>query len=260
MSEQEKGYRMLLMMFEMIKKMTRGTDRACFNHLVRFLADCARIHPMPKEDHAVADRLIPMIKPLLDAWYDEPQDYLGQLFSQKDCAIDGMGQLLTPPWIVSYINDSVLEGLEIDEEGEEERLKIVLDPCTGTGRFLLDLVWRHRDKRLALFGVELDLDLYRACLVNMKLYGWGMPYFILRADALIVDLQPGSPNWRFANRWNPPSWQTKMVTTEGETFAQWKEEHGFEPGAQEETARRGVRPQMQTGTEDLPLFNRMGKD
>ena len=257
MSAKEKGCRILLTMFEVIKKMTRGTDRACFNHLVRFLADCARIHPMPMEDHAVADRLIPMIKPLLDAWYDKPDDYLGRLFSKKDCAIDGMGQLLTPPWIVSYINDSVLEGIEEDEEAEEERPKIILDPCTGTGRFLLDLVWRHRDKRLALFGVELDLDLYRACLVNMKLYGWGMPYFILRADALIVDLQPSSPNWRFANRWDPPDWQTNMVTSEGETFAEWQKAHGFEDLPGRDEARREARSRILTGAEDLPLFKRL---
>ena len=54
---------------------------------------------------------------------------------------------------------------------------MILDPCTGTGRFLLDFAWRHRDKKLVLFGVDLDLDLYRAALVNMKLYAFGMPYF-----------------------------------------------------------------------------------
>jgi hypothetical protein len=79
-------------MFEISRATTRRPDRQCFNQVVRFLADCARIHPMPKEDHPVADRLIPLAKPLLEAWYDEPYDYLGQLFSQQNCATDGMGQ------------------------------------------------------------------------------------------------------------------------------------------------------------------------
>lgn len=256
MSEKRKGYRILLTMFEIIKKMTRTSDRDCFNQVVRFLADCARVHPMPKEDHTVADRLIPMIKPLLDAWYEEPYDYLGQLFSEKDCSVEGMGQLITPPWIVSYINDSVMELTE-EEEQDGERWKLILDPCTGTGRFLLDFVWRHRDKRLALFGVELDIDLYRAALVNMKLYGFGMPYFILRADALIVDLKPGSPNWRFANRWDPPDWQTEMVTLEGGTYAEWREEHGFEDLSGRDEARREARAGFLARTEDLPLFKRL---
>jgi hypothetical protein len=77
---------------------------------------------------------------------DEPYDYLGQLFSEQDCAIDRLGQVMTPPWIVSYINDSVIGKVAEMEEGTEERWKVVLDPCTGTGRFLLDLACRHRDR------------------------------------------------------------------------------------------------------------------
>jgi len=253
-SEERKGYRMLLTMFEVSKTTTRRSDRECFNQVVRFLADYARVHPMPKEDRPVADRLISLAQPLLEAWYDEPYDYLGQLFSERKCAIDEMGQVITPPWVVSFINDSAIGKVEKMEEEDEKRWKLVLDPCTGTGRFLLDLAWRHRDKKLALFGVELDLDLYRACLVNMRLYAWEMPYFILQADALVVDLEPGSPNWRFANRWSPPDWQTEMVTPGGETYADWGRKR--DPGGQPEEVEIGqqVPPAVMTGTEDLPLF------
>jgi hypothetical protein len=100
MSEMRKGYRILLTMFEISRTMTRRSDRECFNQVVRFLADCARVHPMPKGDRPVADRLIPMAKPLFDAWYDEPYDYLGQLFSERECAVDEMGQVITPPRVV----------------------------------------------------------------------------------------------------------------------------------------------------------------
>ena len=47
-SEERKGYRMLLTMFEISKTRTRRPDRECFNQVVRFLADYARVHPMPK--------------------------------------------------------------------------------------------------------------------------------------------------------------------------------------------------------------------
>lgn len=248
MADGDKGYRILETMFEIVKAETRGTDRECFNQLVRFLADCGRVHPMPEADHAVADRLIPMTKPLLEAWYEAPRDYLGQLFSERDCAQEDMGQLLTPPWIVSYMNDAVLEGLE----EEEERWKLVLDPCTGTGRFLLDLVWRHGDEKLMLYGAELDLDLYRACLVNMRLHALARPYFILRANALIVDLRPSSPNWRYANRWDPPDWREVMNTPEGETYAAWAEAHGYE--MEEEPTREEVVKRIEGELEGLPLF------
>jgi hypothetical protein len=64
-----------------------------------------------------------------------------------------MGQVMTPPWIVSYINDSVIGKVEEMEEGAEGRWKVVLDPCTGSGRFLLDLAWRHGDRKL---GIRID--------------------------------------------------------------------------------------------------------
>ena len=54
-TEEQKGYRMLLTMFEISKTMTRRPDRECFNQVVRFLADYARVHPMPKEDYPVAE-------------------------------------------------------------------------------------------------------------------------------------------------------------------------------------------------------------
>jgi hypothetical protein len=38
-----------------------------------------------------------LAKPPIEAWYDEPHDYLGQLFSEQNCAIDGTGQVITPP-------------------------------------------------------------------------------------------------------------------------------------------------------------------
>jgi len=119
--------------------------------------------------------------------------------------------------------------------------------------FLLDLAWRHRDRKLALFGVELDLDLYRACLVNMRLYAWEMPYLILRADALVVHLEPGSPNWRFANRWSPPDWQTEMVTPGGETYADWGRKRDLGELPEEEVGQE-VPPAVMTGTDELPLF------
>jgi len=190
----------------------------------------------------------------------EPYDYLGQLFTEKKCAIDEMGQVITPPWIVSYINDSAIGKVEEDQEGNEERWKLVLDPCAGTGRFLLDLAWRHRDRKLALFGVELDLDLYRACLVNMRLYALAIPYFILRADALVVDLEPDSPNWRFANRWSPPDWQTEMVTPGGETYADWGRERGWVERSEREEISQGEPPPVMTATEELPLFRELREE
>ncbi|MDP2105589.1 MAG: hypothetical protein Q8J76_06305, partial [Desulfobulbaceae bacterium] len=45
-----------------------------------------------------------------------------------------------------------------------------LDPCVGTGRFLVGATLMYPKLPLLLYGVEIDLSLYRACLVNMAMF------------------------------------------------------------------------------------------
>jgi hypothetical protein len=55
---------------------------------------------------------------------------------------------------------------------------MIIDPAAGTGRFLVDLAVRYPNRSIALLGVEGNLDLYRAGLVNMRVYAWNRPYFV----------------------------------------------------------------------------------
>ena len=82
----------------------------------------------------------------------------------------------------------------------------VLDPAVGTGRFLLGATWQEPKAPLALFGIEIDPSLYRACLVNMALFS-NHPYTIICADTLMIDQKYsgiGSKIWDFGNQWDPP--------------------------------------------------------
>jgi len=74
-----------------------------------------------------------------------------------------------------------------------------------------------------LYGIELDVDLYRAALVNMRLLIPLVPHFILCGDALSIDLAPNSPNWMWANRWNPPDWRESLISTMGVPINWWSE-------------------------------------
>jgi len=59
---------------------------------------------------------------------------------------------------------------------------------------------------LVLFGIEINLSLYRACLVNMAMFS-NHPYSIICADTLMIDQKwcgANSPIWDLGNRWNPP--------------------------------------------------------
>lgn len=82
-----------------------------------------------------------------------------------------------------------------------------LDPCVGTGRFLLGATLMYPKLPLLLYGVEIDLSLYRACLVNMAMFS-NHPYFIICADTLMLDMKyssdVSSPMWGLGNQWDPP--------------------------------------------------------
>jgi len=198
----------LLEMYNIIEQQTGESSRACFNLLVRFLGDCLRIYPLPKQDHPVGRRLLPLAIPYFSACVQDPWDWLGEVFEIKACGNPRLGQHFTPRSVVRFMVELVLGAPSALSPGETHT---VLDPCTGTGRFLVDIATRYRHRGLALFGIELDLDLYRAALVNMRTYAMGLPYFILRADALLVDASLNSPNWQFANLWDPPDWRSQMV-------------------------------------------------
>lgn len=80
-----------------------------------------------------------------------------------------------------------------------------LDPCTGTGRFLIVASLMFPKLPLLLYGIEIDPSLYRACLVNMATFS-NHPYSIICADTLMIDTPycgVGSEIWELGNRWEP---------------------------------------------------------
>jgi hypothetical protein len=104
----------------------------------------------------------------------------------------------------------------------------VLDPCVGTGRFLIGASLMYPKAPLVLFGIEIDLSLYRACLVNMALFS-KHPYTIICADALMIDEKytyTTSPIWDLGNLWEPPDfspfyWKKPPITAEKFSLAEW---------------------------------------
>jgi hypothetical protein len=89
----------------------------------------------------------------------------------------------------------------------EEKPITDLDPCTGTGRFLICATLMYPKLPLLLYGIEIDRSLYRACLVNMAMFS-NHPYFIICADTLMLDFKyssdVSSPMWGLGNQWEPP--------------------------------------------------------
>jgi hypothetical protein len=106
--------------------------------------------------------------------------------------------------------------------------KTVLDPAVGTGRFLIGASLMFPKAPLVLFGIEIDLSLYRACLVNMALFS-RHPYTIICADTLMIDekyANATSPIWDMGNLWSPPDmsvfyWKPSPITAEKFSLAEW---------------------------------------
>jgi hypothetical protein len=133
----------------------------------------------------------------------KPWDHVGDIFVEQELAgrKNALGQNLTPKQIVDFMLKMTLD---FDKPTKEPRT--LLEPCVGTGRFLIEASLMNPEKPLILFGIEIDITLYRACLVNMALFSSNHPYSIIRADTLMLDLEasmPGSPVWNQGNRWDP---------------------------------------------------------
>jgi hypothetical protein len=82
-----------------------------------------------------------------------------------------------------------------------------LDPCVGTGRFLLGSTLMYPKAPLLLYGIEIDLSLYRACLVNLAMFS-NHPYTIICGDTLMIDSRHSNVDskiWSLGNQWDPPS-------------------------------------------------------
>jgi len=127
----------------------------------------------------------------------DPWDYPGEIF--QDLRLGGMGQELTPKPVIDLM-------LKMTFPEKITEVQTLLDPCVGSGRFLIEATNLYQDAPLILFGVEVDLWLYRACLVNMKMFA-KHPYSIICADTLRLDPEksgPASPIWDLGNRWEPP--------------------------------------------------------
>jgi len=162
-----------------------------------------------------------------------PWDYIGDVYMETE--LTGPGENMTPKPIINLMIQMTY-GEKFGEKCEaklfcyfsyheyivwyylthhappnhlrpmEFPFKTQLDPCVGSGRFLIEASLMYPKAPLILFGVEINLWLYRACLVNMKLLS-NHPYSIVCADALRLDPNksgPASRLWDHGNYWDPP--------------------------------------------------------
>jgi len=184
----------------------------CWELLVEQLATYLGI--TKTKDMKLFRELKPLLEHYIIAAQNNPWDHIGQLY--MDQGLTGPGQNMTPRFITEMMCKMTIG------EKSGKKVETVLDPCVGSGRFLISATLLFPEKPLVLFGIEIVPSLYRACLVNMKMFS-NHPYYILCADSLRIDNKNGmDPRiWKYANTWEihdvsqfywkpPPIWHDRF--------------------------------------------------
>jgi type I restriction-modification system DNA methylase subunit len=161
----------------------------------------------------------------IEAARRKPWDRIGELYTEENLVRSG--QNMTPKSVVDMMiqmtfADRKKERCKYETDGRCKPRKDLcilcannplgfpvtqIDPCTGTGRFLWESSILNPDLPMVFFGIEINLSLYRGCLVNMALYS-KHPYSIICGNALALDPKktgPTSSIWCLGNQWKPPS-------------------------------------------------------
>lgn len=127
------------------------------------------------------------------------KDHLGDMYVENQSRLSKSykGQYLTPENVVEMICKMTIQ--------ETEDPINILDPATGTGRFLM---YAHKQAPNArLYGVDIDMRALRIAFTNCAIHN--ISAMFLNADSLIHDTdiahEEGRYNWQFANKWEP-SW------------------------------------------------------
>ena len=132
----------------------------------------------------------------LELFKSDRHDHLGDMYveNQSKLSQSYKGQYLTP--------ENVVEMMVKMTVGETDAEINILDPCVGTGRFLIAA--NKYAPNANLFGVDIDLRALRIAFTNCALHNISARF--LHADSLRHETDISRPegryNWQYANRWH----------------------------------------------------------
>jgi len=162
--------------------------------------------------------------------FSEP---IGELLEHLEATNLHFDQYFTPMSVVRTLNEINFMDIEQPKTGYLQGL----DPCCGTGRFMLDaLVFNDR---LIMGSLDIDLWMQRVAKINARILAqwttlyekhhlWdamlaGRARFIW-GDSLLVDLG-FSPNWSLSWHWTPQHWQSDLkIEGYAGNYNQWLED------------------------------------
>ena len=157
----------------------------------------------------VKEQCAELVEMYVEAAKANPWDYLGEVFMEDRLYARNFGQVLTPRAIVQLMIQMVMADYRVKKERawvDAETIKWAAEYTLKYGHHYGLASLMSPNEPLVLFGIEIDLWLYRACLVNMAMFS-RHPYTIICADALRIDEKYAyttSPIWDYGNLWEPP--------------------------------------------------------
>ena len=203
---------------------------------------CLNFHGLPlKSDKELYEHIDKMglFEHYVVAAKKNPWDHLGEVYCDYNLYRGNQGVVLTPKQIVDFMARMTLgDPGKMAEKFQMEMWvaaltkeylascyqqgrvpfhihkipmpmpKTALDPCVGSGRFLIGITTMYPKDPLVLYGIEIRQSLYRSCLVNMALFS-NHPYTIICGDTLRLPqtCNCAHPIWDLGNRWKTPSLQ-----------------------------------------------------
>lgn len=206
-------------MFKILQDSSENSETA-YTHLLEFIVGNVNPHYIPQFDSKLewyfnntklAEPLNKLYTNNLLQLRADFHDHVGELYlenvvSRED--VKKQGLVLTPPAIVKFMTKAAIDNIP----KEDERPLNILDPCVGSGRFLLE-AYKVAPKA-NLFGVDINLDLVRACVTNLELRNI-KKHYILHANSLLHEIaitnDNGIYNWNFSNSWQSHIAELKTI-------------------------------------------------
>jgi len=243
---QREAFNILRSLHKTIQNHCHENSRRCWEYMVEMIAQATRWPTETDEARHVADKMSEadwmLIVEFAECWIAEVayakenriafSEPIGELLEHLESTNHHFGQYFTPMPIVRLLNSISLQDMEVPENGYAR----AVDPCCGTGRFMIDALVFH--DRLIMGNLDLDIWMQRVAKLNARLLSqwtnlvepfgpWtamksGRARFIW-GNALIVD-QGFKPNWSLSYHWTPQHWENDLkIDGYAGNYNQWLE-------------------------------------
>ena len=240
------AFNILRSLHKTIQNHCHENSRRCWEYMVEMIAQASGWKTETEEARHVAEKMSErdwsLIIEFVQAWLAEVayakenrvafSEPIGELLEHLEATNLHFDQYFTPMPVVRLLNEINLHDMEFPTDGYAR----AVDPCCGTGRFMIDaLVFNDR---LIMGNLDIDLWMQRVAKINARLLSqWTNlcepfgPWDAVRAgrarfiwgDSLTVDLG-FKPNWSLSWYWTPQHWQDDLkIEGYAGNYNQWLE-------------------------------------